>query len=53
MSKSIGVIGIGNMGGPMANNLIKAGKKVRVYDVSKDTLKKAKKKMFNFQNSMV
>ena len=52
MSKSIGFIGIGNMGGPMANNLIKAGKKVRVYDVSKDTLKKAKKKKFNIANSI-
>lgn len=33
-SLRIGVVGIGNMGTPMASNLMKAGWKVRVYDVS-------------------
>ena len=28
MSKTVAVIGLGNMGGPMAANLIKAGHKV-------------------------
>lgn len=35
---SIGFIGIGNMGGPMARNLLKAGHSVRAYDVSSDAL---------------
>ena len=52
MSKSIGFIGIGNMGGPMASKLIKAGKKVRVYDISKDALEKAEEKKFNIANSI-
>jgi len=29
----IGFIGLGNMGGPMANNMIKAGHALTVYDV--------------------
>ena len=32
----VGLIGIGNMGAPMASNLIKAGWKVCVYDVAQD-----------------
>lgn len=31
---SIGFIGVGNMGGPMAINLVKAGHKVKVFDLS-------------------
>ena len=35
---SIGFIGVGNMGGPMARNLLKAGHSVKAYDVSPDAL---------------
>lgn len=34
----IGFIGVGNMGGPMARNLIKAGHKLRAFDVVKASL---------------
>ncbi|MEM7445508.1 MAG: 3-hydroxyisobutyrate dehydrogenase [Pseudomonadota bacterium] len=37
----IGFVGLGNMGGPMAANLVKAGHKVRGYDLSKKNLAKA------------
>lgn len=33
MSRTIGFIGLGNMGGPMAANLVKAGHKVRGFDL--------------------
>ena len=42
MSEKIAFIGIGNMGLPMAKNLIMAGKKVKVFDVSKDRINEAK-----------
>ncbi len=35
MSKLIAFIGVGNMGCPMAENLMKAGKILKVFDVSK------------------
>jgi 3-hydroxyisobutyrate dehydrogenase len=35
---TIGFIGLGNMGGPMARNLIKAGHKVRGFDIVKANL---------------
>jgi len=41
-SRNIGFIGLGNMGGPMATNLMKKGHKLHVYDVSAqavDTMK--------------
>lgn len=44
MSKSgakIGFIGLGNMGGPMAQNLIKAGHVLKVFDLSADAIKRA------------
>ena len=41
MSDLIAFIGVGNMGNPMAQNLVKAGKKVKVFDVSKSMLEKA------------
>lgn len=41
MSKVIAFIGVGNMGGGMAANLVKAGHKVHAYDVSADNLKQA------------
>ena len=44
MSELIAFIGIGNMGLPMAENLMKSGKKVRVFDVSKKTIEIAQKK---------
>ena len=44
MSEKIAFIGVGNMGNPMAENLLKAGNKIKVFDVSKDMLAKAKKK---------
>ena len=35
---TIGFIGIGNMGGPMVRNLLKAGHSVKAYDISQDAL---------------
>ena len=43
MSELIAFIGVGNMGNPMAQNLVKAGKKVKVFDVSSNMIEKAKK----------
>ena len=40
------------MGNPMAENLIKAEKKVRVYDVSKEMIDKAKEKKFDIANNI-
>jgi 3-hydroxyisobutyrate dehydrogenase len=34
----IGFIGLGNMGGPMARNLIKAGHSLKVFDLSEDAI---------------
>ena len=39
---TIGFIGLGNMGGPMARNLAKAGHAVTAFDVSPDRLAEAK-----------
>lgn len=36
----IGFIGLGNMGGPMAENLVKAGHTVSVFDLSKEAVAK-------------
>ncbi len=44
MSELIAFIGVGNMGNPMSENLTKAGKKVKVFDVSKKMIEKAKEK---------
>ena len=44
MSGVIAFIGVGNMGNPMAENLMKAGNKVKVFDVSKTMIEKAKEK---------
>ena len=52
MSELIAFIGVGNMGNPMVENLIKAGKKVHVYDVSKEMIEKAKEKKFNIANNI-
>ena len=47
MSELIAFIGVGNMGNPMAQNLVKAGKKVKVFDVSSKMIEKAKEKKLN------
>jgi|TARA_B100001741_G_scaffold199432_1_gene164557 3-hydroxyisobutyrate dehydrogenase len=44
MSEQVAFIGVGNMGNPMAENLMKSGKKVKVFDVSKKMIEKAKEK---------
>jgi len=36
---NIGFIGLGNMGGPMAINLVKAGHQVKVFDLVEDNIK--------------
>lgn len=41
MSENIGFIGLGNMGMPMVEQLLKAGYKVAAYDLSRDALKTA------------
>jgi len=38
--KQIGFIGVGNMGGPMARNLLKAGFSVKAFDLSGDAVAK-------------
>ena len=47
MSELIAFIGVGNMGLPMAENLMKSGKKIRVFDVSKNTIEIAQKKFLD------
>ena len=47
MSELIAFIGVGNMGNPMAQNLVKAGNKVKVFDVSKKMIELAKEKKFD------
>ena len=44
MSEKIAFIGVGYMGNPMAVNLLKAGNKIKVFDVSKQMLEKAREK---------
>ena len=44
MSEQVAFIGVGNMGNPMAENLMKSGKKVKVFDVSKKMIDKAREK---------
>ena len=44
MSELIAFIGVGNMGNPMAYNLVKAGKKVKVFDAAASMIEKAKEK---------
>ncbi|WP_431687783.1 3-hydroxyisobutyrate dehydrogenase [Hahella sp. NBU794] len=41
--KTIGFIGLGHMGGPMAHNLLKAGFELRVFDLVKDAVSAAEK----------
>jgi len=44
MSELVAFIGVGNMGCPMAENLMKSGKKIKVFDVSKKMSQIAKEK---------
>ena len=37
----VAFIGLGNMGGPMALNLLKAGHRLRVFDLMPDALRAA------------
>jgi 3-hydroxyisobutyrate dehydrogenase len=50
MSELIAFIGVGNMGLPMAENLMKSGKKIKVFDVSKKTLDIAREKKLDVVN---
>ncbi len=52
MTDKIAFIGVGNMGTPMAENLLKSGKKITVFDVSKETMEHAKKKGLNTSESI-
>ena len=52
MSNHIAFIGVGNMGNPMANQLVKAGQKVKVFDVSTEVIEIAKQSGLNVINSM-
>ena len=52
MSEKIAFIGVGNMGNPMAVNLLKAGKNIKVFDVSKKMLEKAKEKNLETKDSI-
>jgi len=52
MSEKIAFIGVGNMGNPMAENLLKAGNKIKVFDVSKKMLEKAKEKNLDIADSL-
>ena len=50
---NIGFIGLGNMGGPMAANLVKAGHTVTGFDLSDSAKKTANEGGYDFANSAV
>jgi len=50
---TIGFIGLGNMGGPMAINLVKAGHKVKVFDLSEDAVARVVSEGAQASNSAV
>ena len=52
MSDHIAFIGVGNMGNPMADQLVKAGKVVKVYDVSPEVIQKAKEANLNVVDTL-
>ena len=52
MTDQIAFIGVGNMGNPMADQLVKAGKKVKVYDVSAKMIQKAKDAKLNVVDTL-
>ncbi|MDA8997152.1 3-hydroxyisobutyrate dehydrogenase [bacterium] len=47
MTNHIAFIGVGNMGNPMADQLVKAGKEVKAFDVSPEVIKIAKEAGLN------
>ena len=47
MTNHIAFIGVGNMGNPMADQLVKAGKEVKTFDVSPEVIKIAKESGLN------
>ena len=49
--KKVGFIGLGNMGLPMAANLLKAGIEIDAFDISKESLQAAKKLGMNVKES--
>ena len=49
--KKVGFIGLGNMGLPMAANLLKAGIEIDAFDISKESLQEAKKLGMNVKDS--
>ena len=51
-SNNIAFIGVGNMGNPMASQLVKGGKKVKAFDVSPDVIKKAKQSGLHIVDSI-
>ena len=51
MSELIAFIGVGNMGLPMAENLKKSGKKIKVFDVSKKSIDIAREKKLDVVNN--
>ena len=52
MTDQIAFIGVGNMGNPMADQLVKAGKQVKVYDVSPEVIQKAKEAKLNVVDTL-
>jgi len=52
MSDKIAFIGVGNMGNPMAENLLKSGKEIKVFDVSNEMIEQEKKKGLNTADSI-
>ena len=47
MTNHIAFIGVGNMGNPMADQLVKAGIEVKAFDVSPEVIKIAKESGLN------
>ncbi len=52
MSDKIAFIGVGNMGNPMAQNLLNSGKKITIFDVSKEMMEQAKKQGLSTSDSI-
>ena len=52
MSDRIAFIGVGNMGNPMAQNLLNSGKKITIFDVSKEMMVQAKKQGLSTSDSI-
>ena len=52
MTDQIAFIGVGNMGNPMADQLVKAGKKVKAFDVSPEMIQKAKEANLDVVDSL-